>query len=226
MEIDPENKWLARAPRARLTAEMIRDHALCSSGLLVREVGGPSVKPYQPPGLWNETTGGGGGSTARYVQDEGDKNYRRSLYTFWKRTVPPPNMMTFDTPSRDLCAAQRENTSTPLQALVLLNDPQFLEACKALAYNATQRAADDSNSVIAYMFTVATSRAPDEAEADALVALFEEEYNRFKATPEDTQMYLASIIYPVREEVDEPELAAYTYIANTIFNLDETIRKN
>ncbi len=226
IQVDPENKWLARASRARLSAEMIRDHALCASGLLVRKVGGPSVKPYQPPGLWNETTGGGGGSTARYVQDEGDKNYRRSLYTFWKRTVPPPNMMTFDTPSRDLCAAQRENTSTPLQALVLLNDPQFLEACKALAFNASQRVADDPKTAIAYMFTVATSRAPEEAETDALVALFEEEYERFKATPEDTRMYLDANVYSVRGAIDEPVLAAYTFVANTIFNLDETIRKN
>ncbi|KAA3621476.1 MAG: DUF1553 domain-containing protein [Bacteroidetes bacterium] len=225
-QADPENKWLARAPRARLTAEMIRDHALCISDLLVREVGGPSVKPYQPPGLWNETTGGGGGSTARYVQDEGEKNYRRSLYTFWKRTVPPPNMMTFDTPSRDLCAAQRENTSTPLQALVLLNDPQFLEACMAMAFNAMEQSAGDSGEAITQMFTLATSRAPSDEEFDALLSLYEEEFQRFHEAPEEAKAYLDANVFQVSEEVDQPQLATYTFLANTIFNLDETIRKN
>ncbi len=225
-QADPENKWLARAPRARLTAEMIRDHALCISDLLVREVGGPSVKPFQPPGLWNETTGGGGGSTARYVQDEGEKNYRRSLYTFWKRTVPPPNMMTFDTPSRDLCAAQRENTSTPLQALVLLNDPQFLEACMAMAFNAMKQSEGEPGAAITHMFTLATSRAPSDEEFDALLSLFEEEYQRFRDAPDEAKAYLDANVFQVSEEIEQPQLASYTFLANTIFNLDETIRKN
>jgi len=221
-EIDPENDLLARAPRARLTAEMIRDHALNISGLLVKKVGGPSVKPYQPEGLWNEVTGGGGGSTAKYVQDKGDKNYRRSLYTFWKRTVPPPNMMTFDTPSRDFCTVQREQTSTPLQALVLMNDPQYLEAAKALAMRSLSMF-DKTEEIISYMFSLATSRKPKQDEIEILSSLFEEEKKRFNKSPKDSQLFLS---VQEGEKSSSVDLAAYTYIANVIINLDETIRKN
>ena len=126
LEKDPENKYLARAPRLRLSSEAIRDQALAFSGLLNKEVGGPSVKPYQPEGIWEETTGGGGGSTASYTISEGNDIYRKSLYTFWKRTVPPPSMMTFDSSSRDYCTVKRQETNTPLQALVLLNDSQMV----------------------------------------------------------------------------------------------------
>jgi len=220
---DPSNQFFARTERARLTAEMIRDHALSISGLLVKKVGGPSVKPYQPPGLWAETTGGGGGSTAKYVQGEGEENYRRSLYTFWKRTLPPPNMMTFDTPSRDLCNVQRENTSTPLQALVLLNDPQFLEASRALAERARKAENDDVNKVVHHMFTLATSRAPSEEELATLVDLYQEELQVFKNKPSDAELYLSEAKF---DKADAPSLAAFTFVANTIFNLDETIRKS
>lgn len=206
LEIDPSNQLLARAPRGRLSAEMIRDHALSISGLLVNEVGGPSVKPYQPSGLWEETTGGGGGSTARYIQDEGPKNYRRSLYTFWKRTVPPPNMMTFDAPSRDLCSVQRTNTNTPLQALVLMNDPQFLEAADALAKRAVEEVGEEPQAVIKYMFAMATSRWPEADELASLEALVG--VGRHSEVP--------------LNGVEK----AYAFIASTIFNLDETIRKN
>lgn len=225
LEIDPDNRLLARAPRVRLSAEMIRDHALSISGLLVSEIGGPSVKPYQPPGLWEETTGGGGGSTSKYVQDEGGKNYRRSLYTFWKRTVPPPNMMTFDTPSRDLCNVQRENTSTPLQALVLLNDPQFLEASKALAFLAAKQTPNSEDEMINYMFRLATSRKPEADELVSLKELYREERERFTDNPDDAAIYLntGSADLPAGEA---PKMAAYTFIASTIMNLDETIRKN
>ncbi|MBT8307015.1 MAG: PSD1 and planctomycete cytochrome C domain-containing protein, partial [Maribacter sp.] len=143
-ERDPENKWLARAPRLRLSAENIRDQALQLSGLLNREVGGPSVKPYQPEGIWEETTGGGGGTTASYIQGEGGDLYRKSLYTFWKRTVPPPSMMTFDASSRDLCSVKRQQTNTPLQALILLNDPQLIEASRVMAFNALRSNTNDT----------------------------------------------------------------------------------
>ncbi len=229
LELDPSNELLARAPRARLSAEMVRDHALSISGLLVKEIGGPSVKPYQPPGLWNETTGGGGGSTAKYVQDEGNKNYRRSLYTFWKRTVPPPNMMTFDTPSRDLCNVQRENTSTPLQALVLLNDPQFLEAAKALAFRAVKQIGEkDSKEVIQYMFTLSTSRRANAQELNTLKELYEGEYQNFQHDLEAAKAYLKVGEMEEKKVVIENEasMAAYAFVANTIFNLDETIRKS
>jgi hypothetical protein len=218
LEFDPSNQLLARAPRGRLSAEMIRDQALSISGLLVDQVGGPSVKPYQPPGLWNETTGGGGGSTARYIQDEGDKNYRRSLYTFWKRTVPPPNMMTFDAPSRDLCTVQRSNTNTPLQALVLMNDPQFLEAAEGLALRAVEEVGEDTEAVIRYMFTMATSRAPEAGEVEALYALKDE--------PQDAVPDTVGTHHDVSLQESRMTYQSLTFIASTILNLDETIRKN
>lgn len=226
LEIDPENKLLARATRSRLSAEMLRDHALTISGLLVPEIGGPSVKPYQPAGLWSEVAGGGGGSTAKYEQDKGDKNYRRSLYTFWKRTVPPPNMMLFDSPTRDFCNVKRENTSTPLQALVLLNDPQFLEASKALANRAIQHSNKDKKEIIQYMFTLATSRPADEHELNTLVGLYEIELNRFKKNPEEAIALLTHGQPMAKADQNKNELAAFSYVASTIFNLDETIRKS
>ncbi len=226
LELDPENKLLARASRTRLSAEMLRDHALSISGLLVKQIGGPSVKPYQPPGLWNEVTGGGGGSTAKYIQDKGDKNYRRSLYTFWKRTVPPPNMMLFDSPTRDFCNVKRENTSTPLQALVLMNDPQYLEASQALAHRAIEETRNDREKIIQYMFTLATSRHAELNELQSLSDLFEEELVRFKEEPERAHSFL-KMNENIQEKVeDKIQLAAYTFVANTILNLDETMRKS
>ncbi|MCB9300430.1 MAG: PSD1 domain-containing protein [Lewinellaceae bacterium] len=225
MERDPENRLLSRAPRLRFTAEMIRDHALAISGLLNREVGGPSVKPYQPQGLWEETTGGGGGSTSTYVMDEGDKLYRRSMYTFWKRTVPPPSMMAFDAPTRDFCTVKRQETSTPLQALVLLNDPQIVEACRVLAYRAVEKGGANARERIAFMFRLATSRQPQESEIKALAGYFDDELARFKAEPEAASRFLSVGQYPQKELLPAPEMAAYAVLANTIFNLDEAITK-
>ena len=131
--IDPENVYISRFPRQKLSAEMIRDNILKSSGLLVNKLGGPSVKPLQPAGLWDEVTGGGGGSLAKYEMSSGDNLYRRSLYTFWKRTVPPPTMMIFDASSRDNCEVKRQNTSTPLQSLALMNNPEFQKAALHLS---------------------------------------------------------------------------------------------
>jgi hypothetical protein len=223
--IDPENRLLARAPRVRLPAETIRDHVLASSGLLVRKVGGPSVKPYQPEGIWEETTGGGGGSTARYIVDEGDKLYRRSIYTFWKRTVPPPSMMTFDAASRDFCVVSRQRTSTPLQALVLMNDPQVLEACRMMAYQAVGRKAT-AEERIAYMFRRATSRTPAEDEISSLTDYFSVEKQRFEKQPEAARSLLSIGQCEHQELLPDPEMAAYAVVANAIFNLDETISKN
>lgn len=224
LEIDPENKYLARANRSRLTAEMIRDHALSISGLLVQEVGGPSVKPYQPEGLWNEVAGEGSGAMANYVQDKGPDNYRRSLYTFWKRTVPPPNMMMFDTPTRDFCTVQREDTSTPLQALVLLNDPQYLEASKALAYRAITQTNDVQES-IDYMFYLATSRKASQSELESLTQLYHKEKKHYVKNPEAAQAMLGYGNIDT-QDIEDVELATHSYIANTILNLDETIRKS
>jgi len=225
LEIDPDNELLARAPRTRLSAEMIRDHALATSGLLVKKVGGPSVKPYQPEGLWAEKTGGGGGSTAKYIEDDGEKLYRRSLYTFWKRTVPPPSMMTFDAASRDFCTVKRQNTSTPLQALVLMNDPQILEACRVMAYQAIEKN-ENLDDRIAYMFRKATSRRPNAEELDILVDYYKEELQQFESQPENAAEYLTVGVYQQKEVLSIPEMAAYTIVANAIFNLDEAITKS
>ncbi len=225
LEQDPENRWLARAPRLRLKAEMIRDQAFAVSGLLNEEVGGPSVKPYQPEGLWEETTGGGGGSTARYRVSEGADRYRKSLYTFWKRTVPPPGMLIMDAPSRDLCTVKRQETNTPLQALLLLNDPQVLEASKALALRAWKEGGEEPAERIAFMFRAVTSAAPDEAELKVLVDYFEEERQSYTTARDAAEAYLATGDYTLPDTLPAEEMAAYTLVANTIFNLDEAITR-
>jgi len=225
LELDPQNSYLARAPRLRLSAEMMRDHFLSISGLLVKDIGGPSVKPYQPPGLWSETTGGGGGSTAKYVEGEGSALYRRSLYTFWKRTVPPPSMITFDAASRDNCTVKRQRTSTPLQALVLMNDPQIIEAARVIAYRSIEEAKPDLASRIDFIFRLATSRFPASDEQDALRDYFEEELVRFQKDEDAAKALLSNGDYPQKDLLDLPEMAAYTILASTIFNLDEAITK-
>ena len=221
---DPENLLLARAPRLRLSAEMIRDHVLASSGLLVKTVGGPSVKPYQPPGLWAEKTGGGG-STAQYIPDNGEDLYRRSLYTFWKRTVPPPSMMTFDAASRDFCSVRRQTTSTPLQALVLMNDPQVIEASRVLAYQALSNK-EGLESVIDQMFRQVTSRKPTDQEVQVLADYYQEELVKFQANKEAAEAFLSIGEYEINDAFPAVEMAAYTMVANTIFNLDESINKS
>ncbi len=224
-EKDPENTYLARAPRLRLSAEMIRDQALKISGLLNAEVGGPSVKPYQPEGIWEETTGGGGGSTATYVQSSGKDLYRKSLYTFWKRTVPPPSMMTFDTSSRDLCTVQRQETNTPLQALVLLNDPQLIEAARALANKTLDIAGQNLNDKITYIFQSATSRKPKEEELTILNDLYQASLERIKTGEIVPDEYLSIGESVNSEDIPADQLAALALTAHTILNLDETISR-
>jgi hypothetical protein len=224
LEIDPANNYLARAPRLRLPAEMIRDHALAISGLLDKTIGGPSVKPYQPDGLWAETIGGGGGSLSKYVLDKGSKIYRRSIYTFWKRTVPPPSMMIFDAVSRDICSAKRPTTGTPLQALVMLNDPQIIEAARVLAYQTIEEKETEKERIAA-MFRLATSREIKTDELENLLAFFEGEKLRFDTKPEAAKSLLSIGQYPIKELLSESEIAAYTMVASAIFNLDETITR-
>ncbi len=225
LEVDPENLLLARAPRSRLQSEMIRDHALDISNLLVDKVGGPSVKPYQPGGLWEETTGGGGGSTAKYIQDDGDGLYRRSLYTFWKRTVPPPSMMTFDSATRDICSVKRQNTSTPLQALVMMNDPQIVEAARMLAYRSIEEAEASAEDRISFMFELATSRQPDEEEVSFIKTLFDQEYDRYTNQPEEAGQFLSVGHFVMKPILEASEFAAYASVASAILNLDETITR-
>ncbi len=220
LENDPTNKWLTRGPRYRMSFEMIRDNVLAASGLLNKEVGGPSVKPYQPEGLWAETTSGQG--LTSYQTDSGDALYRRSLYTFWKRTVPPPAMMTFDAASRDLCEVDRQKTNTPLQALVMMNDPQVLEASRVLAYKALSAHQNDQDRLI-YAFEKILGRNPSEEEKNVLESFLEAEQTRFAEAPDQAREYLDVGQYP--QENQTPEAAAFMSVINTIFNLDEAISK-
>ena len=224
LQIDPENRWISHAPRIRLKSEMIRDQVLHVSGLLQDVVGGPSVKPYQPKGLWQETTGGGGGSTAKYVEDSGNKLFRKSLYTFWKRTVPPPNMMTLDATSRDLCTIKRQETNTPLQALVLLNDPQMIEAAKMLALKVLKITTNEKER-LTLMFRAASSRIPNDDELTILQNYLKEGWENYNDHPEQAEQYINIGKHPFPTTINAIELAAYTLTANIILNLDEVITR-
>jgi mono/diheme cytochrome c family protein len=217
---DPENRLLARGPKHRLEAEQIRDNALAISGLLVSQVGGPSVRPYQPAGLWEES-----GTGKTYVQDQGEKLYRRSLYTFWRRTAPPPSMLIFDAVSREVCTAKRESTSTPLQALVLLNDPQFVEAARVLAQRLWKVAPDDAGLRVEMAFRLATGRLPEPRERAILEQAYDEQLALFGENPEEALEYLETGEGPVLEDVPVDELAATAVLASTLMNLDEFIMK-
>ncbi len=221
---DPENKLLARASRFRMSGEMIRDYVLTTSGLLNPEIGGPSVKPYQPPGLWEETNAGGGrGILTKYVQDEGDKLYRRSLYTLWKRTLPPPNMTIFDAPNRDLCEVRRQKTNTPLQALALQNDEQMLEAARVLAQQMVDKN-QDSTQMLNDVFQRILVRKPDENELQTLKQYYLDATNIFKSNTENAEKLLAQGNYE-KQNTDPVKTAALMLTAQVIYNLDETITK-
>lgn len=224
--LDPENELLARGARYKLTAEMIRDNALAISGLLVRKVGGPSVKPYQPKGLWKETTGGGGGSLTNYIEGQGEHLYRRSLYTFWKRTVPPPSMMTFDTASRDFCEVKRQKTSTPLQALVLLNDPQYIEAARVLASNVLKSELDDDEAQIKELFKIVLSRLPDTKELKQMYSYLEGANEELNDGTTNMDQLLNVGKTPLDENIEKEELYKYTTLACVLLNLEETIIKS
>jgi|LWDU01.1.fsa_nt_gi hypothetical protein len=223
MKRDPSNRLLARGPRYRLPAEMIRDYALAVSGLLIRKIGGPSVKPYQPEGLWAETTSSRG--LTKYVQDVGESLYRRSMYTFWKRTVPPPAMMTFDATTRDLCTVRRQNTSTPLQSLVLLNDPQMIEAARHFATRMMTEGGNTPEDRISFGFRIATSRQPKTDEMEVLLSLFADQLQGYHKQPKKATQLL-DVGESLKDiDFDDPESATYTVIANTLFNLYESVTK-
>ncbi|WP_242131410.1 PSD1 and planctomycete cytochrome C domain-containing protein [Aestuariivivens marinum] len=215
LEIDPDNLLLARSSRSKLTAEMVRDNALALSGLLVDKIGGPSVKPFQPEGLWAETTSGQG--LTKYIMDSGENKYRRSLYTFWKRTVPPPAMITFDAATRDICSVKRQKTSTPLQALVMLNDPQLIEASKHLAKDILDLDSLNDKERIKIIFRKITSRYPKKDETDKLLDYLESSKETFELNSQGTTIS--------NTEENKKELYAYTVLTSLIFNLDEAIVK-
>ncbi len=221
---DPENKLLGRASRFRMSGEMIRDYILASSGLLHSEIGGPSVKPYQPPGLWEETNAGGNrGILTSYVADEGDKLYRRSLYTFWKRTLPPASMTIFDAPSRDYCEVRRQKTNTPLQALALQNDVQVLEAARVLAQNTVAKI-DDPQKMVTDVFRSILVRKPKTEELQLLETYYTNAWEEFNANKEDANLLIAQGSYK-KLQVDPVRTAALMLTAQVIYNLDETITK-
>ncbi len=218
LDIDPENKFLARGARFRLSAEMIRDNAIAISGLLVRKVGGKSVYPYQPAGLWDEI------STKhwryKYLQTPGEGLYRRSLYTVWKRTSPPPSMLLFDANDRSTCTVQRKRTNTPLQALVLLNDPQFVEAARVLAEN-TIGQTKELNQQIEIVFRQTTGRFPDEKEITTLLKLYHTEIQHFEENTKATIGYLSVGEIPYNRRLAPERTAALAVIANALMNTDE-----
>ena len=220
---DPNNRLLARGPRYRMTAEMIRDNALVASELLVRKIGGPSVFPYQPDGLWAETTSGR--HLTKYTPDEGEGLYRRSLYTFWKRTSPPPGMTTFDAAMRSHPVVQREATSTPMQALHTLNDPIYMEASRKLAERMVREGGQTLDDQITFAFRAATSRRPNDRELQLLTDLYEEERSTYSEEPSLADELLSVGEAPVDSELDSVDLAARTMVASVIFNLDETLTK-
>jgi hypothetical protein len=205
---------LARGPRFRLPAEIIRDQALAVSGLLVPKVGGPSVKPYQPPGLWEAVSYNG---EATYQADRGEATHRRGLYTFWKRQAPPPDMLTFDGPTREVCTVRRPRTNTPLQALLLLNDVNYLETARALAERMMGASADP----LGHGFQLATGRPPKSAEAAELANYFQQQLSAFRAKPDAAQKLLQESKAGADAKADLCELAAWTITASLLLNLDE-----
>jgi hypothetical protein len=216
---DPENRLLARGPRVRLSAEMVRDQALAASGLLVEELGGPSVRPYQPAGMWKELTGGDD-----YQVGKGAELYRRSLYTFWKRTIPPPALATFDAASREFCTIRETRTNTPLQALVLLNDETYVEAARLLAERVMHEAGEPDER-LRLAFVLVTSREPRPQEQKILRSALERHLARYQAAPADAEKLLAVGQFPRAADLPAAELAAYAAVCGTILNLDEAVMK-
>jgi hypothetical protein len=226
-EIDPQNVYLARSSRYRLGSEMIRDNVLFSSGLLHQELGGPSVKPYQPDGLWEAIAVGiKGRGESEYIADKGEKLYRRSLYTYWRKTIPPPSMLIFDSPLKEVCEVRRVRTSTPLQALNLLNDPQLLEASRVLGSKLVEMKELSLDKKIALAFRKIINRLPKKQEADILMQSYQEELDRYTANPQEAGKFLRVGAYPQNASLDIIECAAMMYVVSIIYNLDEAISKS
>ena len=219
LQRDPDNRLVARGPRFRLCADMIRDQALFASGLLVEQLGGPSVRPYQPAGLGKELTG-----TEDYVQDRGASLYRRSMYTFWKRTIAPPTMMNFDAANRETCVVRETRTNTPLQALNLMNDVTFVEAARVLAER-VMKTKEAPDARLALAWRLAAARSPNPAEQSILRAAFERHHAHYRAQPAAALKLVSVGEAPRDRQLDVAELAAYAAVCNLILNLDEVITK-
>jgi cytochrome c553 len=222
---DPANRLLARGPRFRLDAETLRDQAFFAAGILVENVGGPSVKPPQPAGLW-EAVAYTDSNTAHFLADTGvAKIHRRSFYTFWKRTSPPPQMTTFDAPSREACQVRRERTNTPLQALLMMNEPQYIEAARALAERTLREGGQAPGDRLAYMFRLVTARAPDADDLAELTSALNDLTAHYTKVPEAARQLISTGETKPDPRYSTPELAAWTMIGNVVLNLDEVITK-
>ncbi|HET9745777.1 MAG TPA: PSD1 and planctomycete cytochrome C domain-containing protein [Chitinophagaceae bacterium] len=220
---DPDNIYLSRSPRARYAAEFVKDLVLASSGLMNYEIGGPSVKTYQPKGIWESSTSGRG-QLARYIQDHDDKLYRRGMYTFIKRTAPPPSMLTFDGSNRDQCEVKRVRTNTPLQALVLLNDPQVLEAARVLAERlSTENISDEQK--IEKAFRLIVSRRATEKEKKILFEYYKKEKEEFSKQAAKAESFLKAGEYKHEEKINKIAAAALMQVVHTIYNMEEAITK-
>jgi len=221
-EADPVNEWLSRGPSYRLSAEAIRDAALATSGLLVSTIGGRSVYPYQPPGLWealatrNATT---------YTVGKGDDLYRRGLYTVWKRSTPPPSATSFDAAERLVCTVNRQRTSTPLQALVLMNDTQYVEASRKIAERMLVEGGSTPGDRVTYGFRLVTGRRPSPTELARLEELYADERAGFAAHPQASKKLLTAGQSPRTRALADADLAAGTVVANTLLNTDAAVMK-
>ena len=221
LQRDPENRLLARGPRVRLPAEVVRDQALAAAGLLVEKIGGPSVKPYQPDGLWKEVTMQG----LDYVQDHGEDLYRRSMYTFWKRTSAPPQMMNFDAAGRESCVVRENHTNTPLQALNLMNDVTFLEASRFIGQRMLKEGGVDDAARLRYGFRLLLARAPSGPEMEILVDSLRFHRDKFATNPQDAEALLKQGESKTDASLNARELASYASIASLILNMDEAVTK-
>jgi len=221
LESDPDNKLLARGPRQRLTAEQLRDSVLALSGLLSDTMEGEPTKPYQPAGLWEEA-----GTQHEYKQDHGENLFRRSLYTFWRRTLPPPSMTVFDAPTREFCKARRDRSASPLQPLVLFDDPQFVEAARVFAEKLVRQQPKDDTARTRTMFRMMTCKEASDWQVETLVKLLAEERAHFKAEPAEARALCHEIGEArVDESLDPVEVAANTMLVRALFGYDEFVMK-
>ncbi|MEM8914102.1 MAG: DUF1553 domain-containing protein, partial [Planctomycetota bacterium] len=233
LRLDPKNELLSRGSRFRLSGQAIRDQALAAAGLLCRTIGGPPVMPYQPEGLWDEDSAKG----YKYILGSGDDLYRRSLYTFWRRTVPPPSMMNFDNPTREMCSVNANRTNTPLQALNLMNDPQFLEAARCLAeqmlrnvrITSFENKDIDQRDLLRQRLSLGhrrvLAREIDAPTLDVLVDAYQRYLRRFQTSPSDGKALVSIGESSLQPGVDIPQLAAMTMVASVLLNLDETVTR-
>jgi hypothetical protein len=219
---DPFNRELARQAAYRVDAELVRDAALATSGLLVRTVGGPSVKPYQPDGYWENLNF----PKRTYPADAGDKQYRRGLYTWWQRSFLHPSMLAFDAPSREECCAERTRSNIPQQALVLLNDPSYVEAARAFAVRIVREGGDSDDARLAWAWQQALQRLPRVEEMETVLPLLRKHRGDYTADPAAAKALLATGFAPLPADLDPAEVAAWTHVARVLFNLHETITRN